>query len=201
VILVVCALTQELAGFAPSKEITLLATGIGPAEAAAATARELALGSYDAVVSAGIAGVFPGCGNVGDARIIGEELFADFGREDQSPLRLPDGATLVRRVAAAETLVERARALPYAIVRGLTATRITTTNATALRLRQSYQADVESMESFAVLRAAELAAIPAIGVRGISNIVGDAATSGWNFNAGVQATVTALQALLERLSS
>ena len=200
-ILVVCALAQELPEFARSEGVALLATGIGPAEAAAATARELALRRYDAVVNAGIAGVFRGCGAVGDAYVIGEDTFADFGREDHSPLHLPADAMLVRSVAAAPALLACAHALPNRIVAGLTATRITTANATALRLRHAYHADVETMESFAVLRAAELAGIPAIGVRGISNFVGDPATSEWDFHAGAQAAVGALRALLAQLKA
>lgn len=177
-----------------------MASGIGSAEAAAATARELARGRYDAVVNAGIAGVFRGCGAVGDAYVIGEDTVADFGREDHTPLHLPAGARLVRSVTAAATLVEHAHALPNRIVRGLTVTQITASAATALRLRHTYHADVETMESFAVLRAAELAGIPAIGVRGISNIVGDSATSEWDFHAGAQAAVAALRALLSLLT-
>jgi futalosine hydrolase len=196
VILVVCALTQELPDFSSSDDVELLACGIGPAESAAATARALALHRYDAVVSAGIAGAFRGCANVGDARIVGEEFLADFGREDRSALDLPAGAALVQRVDASSLLLRRARALPYPVVRGLTVTRITTTNATAQRLRDAYQADVESMEGFAVLRAAELAGVPAIGIRGISNIVGDRTASAWDFHGGARAAVAALQALL-----
>jgi futalosine hydrolase len=201
VILVVCALPQELPGFASSDRVTLLACGVGPVEAAAAAARALALRRYDAVVSAGIAGAYRGCAKVGDPCIVGEEFFADFGREDGSPPHPPAGSTLLRRVAAWPPLVELARALPYAIVRGVTSTRITTTEATALRLRQTYQAELESMESFAVFRAADIAGVPAIGVRGISNIAGDSATSEWDFQAGARATVAALRALLALLKA
>ena len=55
------------------------------------------------------------------------------------------------------------------------------------------------MEGFAVLRACELAGVPALAVRGISNYVGDRAASGWDFGAGSRATVTAMEALLDRL--
>ena len=77
---------------------------------------------------------------------------------------------------------------------------MTTTDATAARLRQRYDADLESMEGFAVLRAAADAGIPAVEVRGISNYVGDRARSEWDFAAGAGATVRALTALVTTLS-
>jgi futalosine hydrolase len=53
------------------------------------------------------------------------------------------------------------------------------------------------MEGFAVLRAAEKAGIPAIEVRGISNVVGDRAKSGWDFAAGVRGLESVLGALFD----
>jgi futalosine hydrolase len=52
------------------------------------------------------------------------------------------------------------------------------------------------MEGFAVLRAAELAGVRAVEVRGISNRVGDRDQSGWNFAAGVAGVRAALDALV-----
>jgi futalosine hydrolase len=76
----------------------------------------------------------------------------------------------------------------------------TTTAATAQRLRTAYACDVESMEGFAVLRAAELAGTPAIEVRGISNIVGDRRLAQWDFRAGSRATIVALRSLLAAIA-
>ncbi|HEX3458235.1 MAG TPA: hypothetical protein VHR97_09815, partial [Candidatus Baltobacteraceae bacterium] len=58
-------------------------------------------------------------------------------------------------------------------------------------------AQVESMEGFAALRAAELAGIAAIELRGISNRCGGRESSGWNFEAGMIGLQRALAALLE----
>ena len=55
------------------------------------------------------------------------------------------------------------------------------------------------MEGFSVLRACELAGVPALEVRGVSNRVGDRAASGWDFAAGSRAAVEALEAVLDRL--
>jgi futalosine hydrolase len=85
------------------------------------------------------------------------------------------------------------------VLRGLTVAAVTTTDATARRLRTRYEAEVESMEGFSVLRAAAVANVPAIEVRGISNYVGDRAASEWDFAAGARATARALEAVLERI--
>jgi nucleoside phosphorylase len=56
------------------------------------------------------------------------------------------------------------------------------------------------MEGFAVMRAAQLAGVHTLEVRGISNRVGERARSGWNFAAGVaglQHVLNALFAILD----
>ncbi|MGC1379514.1 MAG: hypothetical protein WA814_00675, partial [Candidatus Baltobacteraceae bacterium] len=81
-------------------------------------------------------------------------------------------------------------------VRGVTVSRVTATEATARRLAER-GAQVETMEGFAALRAAERAGVPAIEVRGISNRCGDRAASGWNIAAGTAGLRHVLDALFE----
>jgi futalosine hydrolase len=199
VILVVCAMREELRDFVPSEHVRVIDVGVGPVEAAVTTARTLASAPFAAVVNAGIAGVFRGRGAVGDAFAVASEALADFGLEGGAPLALPGGARLVDRVDADAGLVARCAAAGLRIGRGLTVAQVTTTDATAARLERRYDADVESMEGFAVLRAAADAGIPAVEVRGISNYVGDRARSEWDFGAGARATVRALGAIVTSL--
>jgi futalosine hydrolase len=199
--LVVCALPAELRHFRPRADVTLLHAGVGPVEAAAATARALAHDAYDTVVNAGIAGAFRGRAKLGDALLIVEERLADLGLEDGGALTLPDGARLEESVTADARLLARCSALELPRGRGLTVSRVTTTAATAERLAQRYAPDVESMEGFAVLRAAALAGIPAIEVRGISNYVGERSLAEWDFGAGARAASAGLDALLSCLGS
>jgi futalosine hydrolase len=189
-----------LRDFVPSDGVELLAGGIGPVEAGIATARVLTRGTYDAVINAGIGGAFRGSAHVGEAVLVRDERFADFGLEGGGAPALPDGARLVDEAIASPELLERCAALPFRTVRGLTVTSVTTTRATADRLQKTYGAGVESMEGFAVLRAAELAGVPALEVRGISNYVDDRARSEWDFAAGSRAACRALEAVLESLA-
>jgi len=179
----------------------MLACGIGPVEAAAETARMLALGRFASVINAGIAGAFRGRAKIGDAFIVREEFLAGLGLENGGPLNLPEDAELVAEAGASQELLARCEALPYRFGRGVTVGSVTTTRATADRLARTYGADVESMEGFAVLRAAALAGVPALEVRGISNYVGDRAHSEWDFRAGTKALQAALGDVLACLTT
>ena len=198
-ILIVCALLPELRHHATRDGVEVFACGVGPVEAAAETARKLARGRYETVVNAGIAGAFRGRARIGDALAITEESLAELGLEGGGPLRLPGGATLVDRTAADAQLVRGARASRLATGTGITVAQITTTDSTAQRLGERYGADVESMEGFSVLRAAALARVPALEIRGISNYVGDRSASEWNFEAGARAAAAGLTAFLDRM--
>jgi futalosine hydrolase len=200
VILVVCAMREELREFRVPANVRVIASGVGPVEAAIATTRMLASAPYTAVINAGIAGVFRSRGCVGDAFLVQSESLADFGLEGGAPLTLPGSARLVDRVHAEPRLLARCTAAGLRLAHGLTVAQVTTTDATARRFRERYEADVETMEGFAVLRAAADAGIPAVEVRGISNYVGDRARSEWDFAAGARATALALTAVVSALA-
>ncbi|HMF28017.1 MAG TPA: hypothetical protein VKE42_04550, partial [Candidatus Cybelea sp.] len=72
-----------------------------------------------------------------------------------------------------------------ALVRGVTVARVTSSEETAKRLARDLDAQVESMEGFAALRAAQRAGVRAIELRGISNRCGKRESSNWDFAAGV----------------
>lgn len=195
-ILIACALPQELRAFDPSPQERMLFTGVGPVEAAIATARALATGAYTAVVNAGIAGIDRSAGRVGDAFVIHTETLADFGLEGGGMLTLPGGATLAETAVSDPQVVVRCVAAGLPSAAGLTVAQVTTTDTTAARLRARYAAAVESMEGFSVLRAAADAGIPAVEVRGISNFVGDRDRGEWDFGSGTRAAVAALRHVL-----
>jgi len=200
VILVVCALPQELGALTARPNVTLLTCGVGSVEAAIATSRMLARAEFTAVINAGIGGAFRGGAGIGEAVLVTQEIFADFGLEGGTPLTLPGGVTLVDSAHADATLMARCNDLRFRAVSGLTVTQVTTTDATAARLRARYDVGVESMEGFAVLRAAAVARVPALEVRGVSNYVGERRNAEWNFAGGARAVVAALDRVLDRLA-
>jgi futalosine hydrolase len=196
--LIVCAVAAELAALRPREGIEVVAVGVGPVEAAAGTARALAMRRYRAAINAGIAGGFRA---VGDAVAVAVEYYVELGLEDGTAFPLPDGITLLRRAESDPDLLRACRD-PRVGVRvgaGISSATVTTTDARAAELAARFGADVESMEGFAFLRAAAAAAVPAVELRGVSNLVGDRATNGWDFRAGAQAAVATTDALLDVL--
>jgi futalosine hydrolase len=193
-ILIACAVGKELSFFHSMPHVEMLVTGVGPVEAAASVSRALAQSPYDLVISAGIAGAFEGAAEIGDGVVVAEEIF-EVNLETGTPLALPDGAQVIDRAGSDLALVDRLVERGFRSVRGITVPRVTATDGTAERLG-ALGVGIENMEGFAVLRAAEMAGVPGIEVRGIANIVCERSRSRWNFEAGVAGAEKVLGALL-----
>jgi futalosine hydrolase len=194
-ILIVCAVEKELAFWTPVHGVETLVTGVGPVEAACSVTHALSQRRYQLVVNAGIAGAFSGCAEIGEGVGVAVDRM-DVALETGERLALPDDGAAIEHATSDARLLAALNARGFKLLRGITVSRVTATDATAQRLHAS-GAQVESMEGFAVLRAAEKAGVPAIEVRGISNIVGDRAKSGWDFPAGVRGLESVLNALLD----
>ena len=156
-----------------------LACGIGPVEAAAATARAIAADPPDAVLHVGIAG---GRGITPGGLVIGSEsLYIDLSAE----------ITIVDHVQPDPQLLAKVRgAAPDALVLPI-GTSGAVGGVTDDRLR------VEAMEGFGVLRACELAGIAAVEIRAISNDLGEGDRSRWRIGRALEALDEALPGLLE----
>ena len=159
-----------------------LACGIGPVEAAAATARALALHEWSAVLHIGVAG---GRGFAPGTLVIGTEArYCD----------LSAAIALVSHVPADLRLVEAARrVLPDAPILPIGTSAAVGGVGPDIR--------VEAMEGFGVLRAAELAGIPALELRAVSNDIDEPDRSKWRFDDALAALATALPPLLEALKA
>jgi futalosine hydrolase len=162
VLLVVAASERELASV---RDAETLCCGVGPVDAALATAQRLAAGDVSAVLHIGVAG----------ARTL-EPLTLVLGSEALYSDVVDDGSTFprVERAEPDAALLAAARAaLPEARVEPI---------ATSGRLGGGTGCDVEAMEGFGVLRAATLAGVPALELRAISNTVGEADRAKWRFD-------------------
>jgi futalosine hydrolase len=195
VILLATAVKDELRFWKPRDDVCVLITGIGPVEASAAVATALAQHRCELVINAGIAGTFDGAARIGDGVVVAEDAM-ELNLESGADLVLPHGASVVNVARSDATLVGKLRDRGFSALRGITVAQVTCSAATARRLSER-GAQVESMEGFAVLRAALRSGIPAIEVRGISNRCGDRKESGWDFAAGVAGLERVLGALLE----
>ena len=155
-ILLVAATELELGGH-PG-----LVCGIGPVEAAATTAVELAVARPSCVLHIGIAGargITPGSLAIGT-----EAVYAD----------LSAVIPVVERVEADPALLAAVRlAMPGAIALPIA------TSAAVSQDRATHAFRVEGMEGFGVLRACALAGVPAVEVRAVSNDIGEGDRSRW----------------------
>ena len=160
-----------------------LVCGVGPVEAAAATARALASVRADAVLHVGLAGCRRGCGLEVGRLVVGSESVYDDVVIALAP----------RRVEPEPSLFAAAReALPQAAV---------TTIGTSGLVGGTHGHDVEAMEGFAVLRACALAGVPAVEVRAIANEIEEEDRTRWRFDEALAALGQALPPLTASITA
>jgi futalosine hydrolase len=179
VLLVVAATDRELdlVHGAPT-----LCCGLGPVEAALLTARAIVAARPSRVLHIGVAG---GRGIEPPALVLGSEaVYSDLVDPSNRMPRVlrvePDRALL----AAARAALPEARVLPIA---------------TSARVGSGTGCDVEAMEGFGVLRAAQLAGVPAVELRAVSNAVDEADRRRWRIDDALAALEAALLRLLPAL--
>jgi futalosine hydrolase len=160
-----------------------LVCGIGPVEAAVATASAIALERPAGVLHVGVAGakgITPGRVVIGN-----EAVYCD----------LAASIPLVQRVAPDATFFAAVeQALPHAV-----ALAIGTTAAVDGPCGAFPAVRVEGMEGFGVLRACELAEVPAVEVRAISNEIGEGDRAIWQISRAIDTLRTVLPDLLTAL--
>jgi nucleoside phosphorylase len=172
-VLVVAATERELTGVAGARAI---ACGIGPVEAALAAGSALAEERPSAVLHVGIAGAR---GLEPLALVLGtESVYCDAAGPLVPALALPD----------ADLLARLHEAVPRALLRPI---------GTSARVGGSHTVQVEAMEGFAVLRACELAGVPAVEVRVVANEIDEPDRALWRFDDAFAALGETLPRLVE----
>lgn len=173
-VLLVAATEHELGGHHG------LVCGVGPVEAAVATARAIALEAPRVVVNVGLAG---GRGLAPCTLVVGTDaVYHDLRAGIPVISRAEPEAGLLARVTAA---LPDAKTLPIVT--------------TATVGGDNGSPEVEAMEGFAVLRACALAGVPAVEVRAISNEVGEEDRLRWDIPGALRALATAIPTLVAAL--
>ena len=168
-LLVIAATGGELAGVPDG--LRRLACGVGPVDAAIATAQELAARRPSAVLHVGIAGARQAAGLPLRSLVVGTaSVYEDAEAGRWVEHRLAPGAALVTALQAA---LPEAVALPIG---------------TSARVGGAGEASVEAMEGFAVLRACAAAGVAAVELRVVSNEIEEPDRARWDF-AGALATL------------
>ena len=184
----------------------LVVSGVGPVASALATARALQESPADLVVSAGIAGAYPGSGlRPGDLAVSSRIVQADLGAWDGPAWLnlgalglsvLPEGSHDAE-FAVWDGAAAYAQAAEAAFGPMLTLSAVTGDTETAAALARRYPgALTEGMEGSGVAHAALLAGVPALEVRGVSNAVGPRDRAAWRIPEALRATRRGLDMLL-----
>ncbi|HEX6725237.1 MAG TPA: hypothetical protein VF073_08305 [Gaiella sp.] len=177
-LLLVAATQRELSGHDG------LVCGVGPVEAAVATARTLALHQFDAVLHVGLAGARELA--VGSVVVGTEAVYVDLSAEWPVVDRVTPDAGLVERVRAA---------LPDAAGVPIHTSAAVGASSDAVSVGPL----VEAMEGFGVLRAAERAGVAAVEVRVVSNEIGEEDRSRWQLDVALDALEDALPKIVRAL--
>jgi futalosine hydrolase len=181
-VLVVAATEPELA---PAHGWRTLCCGVGPVDAAIATAAELAARPPAAVLHVGIAGARRGLGLPPGTLVVGTEArYADPSVD----------STWVERIATADPGLLAAVRAAFADIPAFPI-------GTSARVGGTTWSDVEAMEGFAVLRAAAHAGVPAVEVRAIANDIEERDRSRWHFDAAFGAITAATPALVRAVAA
>jgi len=210
-ILVMTAVSAErdavLRGLHSDTRFDVLVAGVGPAAAAANTAKVLATVEYSLVVSAGIGGGFPGRAEVGSLVVANEIVAADLGAETPEGFisldelgfgftRIRLDASLVNRVTGALLAAK----LPVNTGPVLTVSTVTGTAASAAELAARVPgAAAEAMEGYGVALAAHDRGVPILEIRAISNPVGPRDRSAWRIEEALNVLEAASSVLSEVL--
>ncbi|MFI8322834.1 futalosine hydrolase [Streptomyces sp. NPDC085529] len=191
----------------------VLVGGVGPAAVAAATGAALTRAAlvgepYGLVVSAGIAGGFPGRAPLGSLVVSDAIVAADLGADTADgfvPVEElgfgrsvhPVPAGLTRPVAAALA----AAGLPHTTGTVLTVSTVTGGAARAEQLAARHPGAVaEAMEGFGVAEAAAAHGTPVLELRAVSNAVGPRDRAAWRIGDALDALRHAVTAVESTLS-
>ncbi len=179
-VLVIAATAPELA--APAGWRTCVC-GVGPVEAAAATAAAIAAARPAVILHVGIAGARRRAGLAPGTLVIGSaSIYCDLApRNPFSPRLVTTSATLIAALQ---------RAAPGALVRPI---------GTSAHVGGTKECDIEAMEGFAVLRAAALADVPAVEMRAISNEIEETDRARWHLDLAFDTIVSITPRLVAEL--
>ena len=199
-----------------SKRVIFAVTGVGIANAAAATAAVNHRYAPDLCIVTGCAGAYPGSElAIGDLALATTEVFADTGvaapegwrdlRSMGLPLQDRNGVVLYNDIPlcprAAEMALCVARHTGVSLRRGVFLT-VSTCSGTSCRgeeLSARFGAICENMEGAAVALTAARFGVDCLEIRGISNHVEDRDISRWDISSAVAASSDFVERLLQEL--
>lgn len=189
----------------------MVRTGVGPAAAAAGTARALDAGHHTSVISLGVGGALPGeaAPELGSVVLASRSVFADLG------LQTPQGFETIGEMGFSVTGSGDVFAPDARLAGALggivdshkpiaTVSTCSGTDGSALAVRSRLGADesggVEAMEGAAVGLVASVVGVPFAEIRVISNTSGDRSAQRWDLDGALARLERVSERLAERLA-
>ena len=203
-------LPQAWTGILSGRRVVHITSGVGITNAAWATTLLMESFGVGAIVNFGIAGAYPGSGlQVGQVVAATEEVYADTG------LVLADGThdmtsmgiellkkgsrKLYNTFKLNRSLLKKAKPHVHATGRFLTVAQASGTLKRSRELENRFEAITENMEGAAVAHICARYGVPALELRGISNMVEDRDTSRWQIKPASTNCQSALLGILPSL--
>ncbi len=179
-VLVIAATARELATSSAWVSVTC---GVGPVDAAAATTAAIAAHAPALILHVGIAGARQHRGLAPATLVVGSSaVYCDADASAEWLSHTVNASPELLRIAQ--------QTLPNAITLPI---------GTSARVGGSQSCDIEAMEGFGVLRAAQRYGIPALEVRAISNEIEEPDRARWHFDAAFEAINSATPLLVHAL--
>ncbi|MFO7546036.1 MAG: futalosine hydrolase [Trueperaceae bacterium] len=191
-------------------QVSLVTTGVGKVNAAAAGALAIERFRPRTVLQTGIGGAYAGTGlRLGDVALAASEVHLDTGvghgeawqgMESLGYALLPGPPPRYNRLDLDTALMRSlARVLDVPAVVFGTAEAVTADAATADALHRRHGVSVESMEGAAVAQVALAMGVAFFELRGVSNVVGDRDRGNWNVAEAIRASCARARAALALL--
>lgn len=188
------AVLRGLHGLHANQALDVLAAGVGPAAAAANTAKALAAKKYELVISTGIGGGFWPRAEIGTLVAANQIIAADLGVETAEGFSSFEelGFGLTKIQVDSGLLSRLTAALSETKLKVATGPIITVSTATgtaesaAERARRVPGVVAEAMEGYGVALAAQIYGLPVLEIRAISNQVGPRDKSSWRLKEALE---------------
>ena len=206
-LLVVAATDFEIKPFIQNnKNAEVLITGVGIPATIFHLTKQLARKEYNLVIQAGIAGTFNNALAPGSVAIIEKDAFADIGINEKGTFR-----TLFETGLAKENdfpyndgwLVNEHEYFRYPslfVAKGITVNKIIDDKVQIKKIREKFEADIESMEGAAFHYVCLQQKIQFLQLRSISNVAGERDKTKWMMKEAINNLNIELKKLVKKYS-
>ena len=191
-ILLVAATTHEIKPYLKDEQIDILICGVGAPFTIYHLTKKLLETKYDMVIQAGIAGTFSNKIKIGEVVLVEQDTFADIGVEENKKFKssfklgFDDENKFPFSNGMLRNTNEMMEKLHLKKVTGITINKITDDKKQIKKLKNTFNAEVESMEGAAFHYVCISEKATFIQLRSISNRVGERDKKKWKMKEAIE---------------